>query len=42
MDLKLDYVFILVKPEARVADRFLGHGFQAGPNLLVDGQANRF
>jgi hypothetical protein len=43
MDLKLDHVFILVKPDAQVADRLLEQGFQEGPSNTHPGQgtANR-
>lgn len=43
MNLKLDHVFILVKPEAQVADRLLEHGFREGPRNTHPGQgtANR-
>ena len=43
MTLKLDHVFILVKPEARVADRLLEQGFREGPSNTHPGQgtANR-
>ena len=43
MNLKLDHVFILVEPEAKVADRLLEHGFREGPRNTHPGQgtANR-
>jgi hypothetical protein len=43
MTLKLDHVFILVEPEARVADRLLKQGFREGPSNTHPGQgtANR-
>ncbi len=43
MNLKLDHVFILVEPEAKVADRLLEQGFQEGPGNTHPGQgtANR-
>jgi hypothetical protein len=43
MNLKLDHVFILVEPEAKVADRLLELGFQEGPRNTHPGQgtANR-
>lgn len=43
MNLKLDHVFILVEPGAKVADRLLGHGFQEGLRNTHPGQgtANR-
>ena len=43
MNLKLDHVFILVEPEAQVADRLLEHGFREGPRNTHPGQgtANR-
>ena len=43
MNLKLDHVFILVEPEAKVADRLLECGFREGPSNTHPGQgtANR-
>lgn len=43
MALELDHVFILVEPEARVADRLLGQSFREGPRNTHPGQgtANR-
>ena len=43
MNLQLDHVFILVEPEAQVADRLLESGFQEGPRTTHPGQgtANR-
>ncbi len=43
MNLELDHVFILVEPEAEVADRLLEHGFEEGPSNTHPGQgtANR-
>jgi hypothetical protein len=43
MNLELDHVFILVEPEAQVADRLLELGFQEGPSNTHPGQgtANR-
>jgi hypothetical protein len=43
MNLKLDHVFILVEPEAKVANRLLEHGFREGPRNTHPGQgtANR-
>ncbi len=43
MNLELDHVFILVKPQAQVADRLLEHGFREGPRNTHPGQgtANR-
>ena len=43
MNLKLDHVFILVEPEAKVADRLLKHGFREGARNTHPGQgtANR-
>jgi len=43
MLLELDHVFILVEPEAQVADRLLALGFQEGPGNTHPGQgtANR-
>lgn len=38
MNLQLDHVFILVKPEAAVADRLLESGFQEGPSNTHPGQ----
>ncbi|MBE9065376.1 VOC family protein [Leptolyngbya cf. ectocarpi LEGE 11479] len=43
MILELDHVFILVEPEAKVADRLVAQGFQEGPRNTHPGQgtANR-
>ena len=43
MNLELDHVFILVKPEAQVADLLIEQGFQEGPSNTHPGQgtANR-
>ena len=43
MNMTLDHFFILVEPEAKVADRLLEHGFQEGPRNTHPGQgtANR-
>ncbi|MEM6435354.1 MAG: VOC family protein [Cyanobacteria bacterium P01_D01_bin.115] len=43
MTLQLDHVFILVEPEAKMADRLLESGFQEGPSNTHPGQgtANR-
>ncbi|MEO0535290.1 MAG: VOC family protein [Cyanobacteria bacterium P01_A01_bin.123] len=43
MNMTLDHVFILVEPEAKVADRLLEHGFREGPRNTHPGQgtANR-
>ena len=43
MNLELDHVFILVEPEAKVADQLLDHGFREGPRNTHPGQgtANR-
>jgi hypothetical protein len=43
MKMTLDHVFILVKPDAQVADRLLEQGFQEGPRNIHPGQgtANR-
>ncbi|MGF1497868.1 MAG: VOC family protein [Elainellaceae cyanobacterium] len=43
MNLQLDHVFILVEPEAEVADRLLEDGFREGPSNTHPGQgtANR-
>lgn len=43
MNLELDHVFILVEPEAQVAERLLELGFQEGPSNTHPGQgtANR-
>jgi hypothetical protein len=38
MNLELDHVFILVDPEARVADRLLEKGFQERPGNTHPGQ----
>lgn len=43
MKMTLDHVFIIVEPEAKVADRLLEHGFREGPRNTHPGQgtANR-
>lgn len=43
MNMTLDHIFILVEPEARVADRLLEHGFREGPRNTHPGKgtANR-
>ncbi|MEM6255994.1 MAG: VOC family protein [Cyanobacteria bacterium P01_D01_bin.156] len=43
MTMTLDHVFILVEPEAKVANRLLEHGFREGPRNTHPGQgtANR-
>lgn len=43
MNLELDHVFILVKPEARVADLLIAQGFEEGTQNIHPGQgtANR-
>lgn len=43
MKMTLDHFFILVEPEAKVADRLLEHGFREGPRNTHPGQgtANR-
>lgn len=43
MNLELDHVFILVEPEAKVAERLIEQGFQEGPRNTHPGQgtANR-
>ncbi len=43
MNMTLDHIFILVEPEAKVADRLLEHGFREGPRNTHPGQgtANR-
>lgn len=38
MTMTLDHVFILVEPEAKVADRLLEHGFREGPRNTHPGQ----
>ena len=38
MNLELDHVFILVKPEARVADLLIAKGFEEGTQNIHPGQ----
>ena len=40
MDITLDHVFILVEPEAKIADRLIQHGFRQGPKKLTHAQQN--